>query len=113
MEPLRRERIKDKNFEEMLLLRAWVLHSCLSINRLVQYAVNESSLTQEPCLPPKCAEYNTAILDPLVLPLRYTMATLTGVGVILDILCKRYRFLAHYFIYLENWFGVIYELYPV
>jgi hypothetical protein len=66
---------------------------------------------REACPPHICQEYNK-ILDPLIVPFRYVMGTVVGIGILFEILCIKWRFLAHAFIHIESFIMFISGFYP-
>ena len=49
-----------------------------------------------------CTAYNKELLDRVHIYFRYIAGVLSGIGLIIDILAIKYRFLANYLIYLES-----------
>ena len=89
----------DKNLEQVLLVRAWVLHCIISINRLSQLGTKNSMFLDVQC--ENCPPYNQELLDSRHKYFRYIVIALTAIGVLIDILAVKWRSLAHCFIYLE------------
>ena len=101
-------RLQNKEIEEMLLLRAWIFHSLYTINRILALITKISPMFHEKCIESDhCPDYNRELLDPYYNYVKYTLGALMGVGLILDVLAKKFRFLAHSFVYLESIFSVI------
>ena len=100
LETFKKRYHSDKNLEQVLLVRAWVLHCIISINRLSQLGTKNSMVLDVQC--ENCPPYNQELLDSRHKYFRYIVIALTAIGVLIDILAVKWRSLAHCFIYLEQ-----------
>ena len=73
-----------------------------------------SMMFQEKCKESdQCPDYNKDVLDPTFTVFKYSLGVLMGIGLIFDILAKKFRYLAHAFIYLESLFGLVTHFVPI
>ena len=102
LEVLRTRQQNNKSLEEVLLVRAWILHCLYTINRVIMLVKNGRSL-DVPCGNNVfCNEYKNPELHQARTALMYSIYILMAISVIPDIIAFKYRPIAHFYIYIES-----------
>ena len=106
----------DAKFLHVLQTRAWIVHSCYTIQKLSVWVLGTSLWLSLECFDDTsnlCPEYNHKILDPITLPLQVLMGASIILSVFLDIACFKFRFLAQTLLYCEITTSLIVSLIPL
>ena len=105
LETLKPRKVEDKFLERMLLNRAWLIHCVYTFNKVLQFSIGKSMwLIADECSSPdvKCPDYNEELMEPAKKPIQTMWTIGIAVGVLIDVLCYKYREVAHVLCYLET-----------
>ena len=103
LETVRKKKWEDSVSEEIMLKRAWVVHTLYSIIKVSNYINGASTWLNGECGDEdvQCGPYNATVIDPLKKSIKMIWNVSVYVSVIMDIICYKYRKLARSFLYIE------------
>lgn len=101
--------MQDKHLERALLNRALIFHVFYNINKVCQFMIGNSLFLKNECISSevKCPPYYKELMDPMREPLQIVWIASIFVGLAIDLLCIKWRKMAHSIMYMETFLHVV------